>query len=258
VRWPACGGVLAAVPFPAAWATPVAFAGIAALRSGAEPAYSSRRDGIGHSVSGWDEATDELLLLGLARADERALGTLYDRYGSRARGLAYRVLGERGAAEEVVQEAFLGIWRRAESFTPGRGSAERWILAIVHHRAIDRLRAGAGRAGAEIPLDLCDRVLAVDDPWPEVEQLLRRDALRHWLATLPDDQRRILELAYFAGYSQREIVALTGVPLGTVKARTRLAFKKLRALPDMLLAQERYGDAAPPPEASASAAERPR
>lgn len=258
MRGHASGGVLAAVPFPVAWATTVAFAGIAASRPRAEPAYSSRRDEIGHSVSGWDEATDELLLLGLARADERALGALYDRYGSRARGLAYRVLGERGAAEEVVQEAFLGIWHRAESYTPGRGSAERWILAIVHHRAIDRLRADAGRARAEIPLDLCDRVLAVDDPWQAVDQILLRDALRHWLAALPDDQRRILELAYFAGYSQREIVALTGVPLGTVKARTRLAFKKLRALPAVLMAQERHGDAAPPSETSESATERSR
>ncbi len=231
----------------------MAFGGIAASRPWAAPAYSSCGDGIGQSVSGWDEATDELLLLGLARADERALGALYDRYGSRARGLAYRVLGERGAAEEVVQEAFLRIWHRAESYTPGRGSTERWILAIVHHRAIDRLRAGAARTRAEIPLDLCDRVLTTDDPWPEVEQRLRRDALRHWLATLPDDQRRILELAYFAGYSQREIGALTGVPLGTVKARTRLAFKKLRALPDMLLARERHVDAVAPPEANESA-----
>jgi len=206
-------------------------------------------------VSGWDEATDELLLRGLARADERALGVLYDRYGSRARGLAYRVLGERGAAEEVVQEAFLGIWRRADSFAPGRGSAARWILAIVHHRAIDRLRADAGRARAEIPLDRCDRVLQVDDPWQEIDLRLRRDALRHWLATLPDDQRRTLELAYFAGYSQREIVALTGVPLGTVKARTRRALQKLRTLPGMLLTREQHGDAGSPPEASESVTE---
>jgi len=211
---------------------------------------------MGNRVSGWGAATDEELLRGLTRGDERALGVLYDRYASRARGLAYRVLGERGVAEEVVQEAFLSIWRRAGSFTPGRGSAERWILAIVHHRAIDRVRAGAGRAHAEIPLELCDHMLAAADPWQEVEQRLRRDALQHWLAALPDDQRRILELAYFEGYSQREIVALTGVPLGTVKARTRLAFKKLRALPGMLLAREQHGDGVAPLEASEPATER--
>ncbi len=250
------GGALADVLSPVVWVTAVAFGGIAASRPCAEPSYSSRSDEMGNSVSGWDDATDEELLRGLARGDERALGALYDRYGSRAHGLAYRVLGERGAAEEVVQEAFLGIWRRVGSFESGRGSAERWILAIVHHRAIDRLRAGAGRARAEIPLDLYDGVLASDDPWQEVDRRLRRDTMKHWLATLPEDQRRILELAYFEGYSQREIVALTGVPLGTVKARTRLAFQKLRALPGLLAARGHHSDATARPEASESATER--
>ncbi|HEY8600322.1 MAG TPA: sigma-70 family RNA polymerase sigma factor [Thermomicrobiales bacterium] len=183
-----------------------------------------------NGVSEWADATDEEVLLGVAQRDERALGVLYDRYGGRALGLAYRILGERGAAEDVVQEAFLSIWRRAVSFEQGRGRAQHWLLAIVHNRAIDRVRSAAGRRGTDTPLDLVDRVLTLDDPWHGIDGLVQREELRVWLASLSETARRTLELAYFEGYMQREIAEMMGVPVGTVKARIRSALRKVREL----------------------------
>ncbi len=183
-----------------------------------------------NGVSEWAAATDEEVLLGIARRDEQALGVLYDRYGGRALGLAYRILGEHGAAEDVVQEAFLSIWRRAVSFEQGRGRAQHWLLAIVHNRAIDRVRSAAGRRGTDTPLDLVDRVLTLDDPWNGIDGLVHREELRLWLASLSATARRTLELAYFEGYMQREIAEIMGVPVGTVKARIRLALRKVREL----------------------------
>lgn len=197
-------------------------------------------------MADWGDATDEDVLAGVGRGDETALGALYDRYGRRAHGLAYRVLGERGAAEEAVQEAFMSIWRRADSFAPGRGSAERWILTIAHNRAIDRLRARAGRVRTEAPLDAFASVLQSDDPWHDVDRLLRRDELERWLAELPAAQRQALEMAYFDGYLQHEIAAMTDVPLGTVKARTRAALKRLRERP--AIAMGLHAHAAPSPQ----------
>ena len=184
-----------------------------------------------YGASAWDSATDEAVLLGVARRDEQALGVLYDRYGGRALGLALRILRDRGAAEDVVQESFLSIWRRAVSYDTSRGSAQRWLLTIVHNRAIDRVRSKAGRAEQDdTPLDDVDRVLTVDDPWHEVEDLLRRDELRRWLANLRDTLRRTLELAYFDGYRQRDIGGMMAVPVGTVKARTRTALPRVPEL----------------------------
>ena len=183
-----------------------------------------------NGASAWTAATDEELLLGVAQRDEQALGVLYDRFGARAIGLAYRILGERGAAEDVVQEAFLSIWRRAVSFEQGRGRAQHWLLAIVHNRAIDRIRSAAGRRTADTPLDLVDRVLTIDDPWHGIDGLVQREELRLWLDSLPETARRTLELAYFEGYMQREIAEMMGVPVGTVKARIRSALRKVREL----------------------------
>ena len=157
---------------------------------------------------------------------------LYDRYGGLAYSLAYRILEDRGAAEDVVQDAFVSAWRRAVSFQPGRGSVRTWLLSIVHHRAIDRLRGTPGRARRDGPLDEAqvDRVVAVEDPWREVETTLQRDALKRGLATLPEEQRRTIELAYFGGYTQTEIAGVMGVPVGTVKGRIRIGLQKLRGL----------------------------
>lgn len=174
--------------------------------------------------------TDEALLEAIVNRDDRAIAALYDRYGSLAYALAYRILGDRGLAEDVVQDAFMGVWRRSSSFQVGRGSVRTWLLSIVHHRAIDRLRGKAGRARADAPLDEVDRVAAAEDPWREVNTNLQRDLLKRALTTLPEAQRQTVELAYFGGYTQQEIAELTAVPLGTVKGRMRIGLQKLRDL----------------------------
>lgn len=176
------------------------------------------------------EATDEALLDAITARDDRALAALYDRYGGLAFALAYRILGDRGAAEDVVQDAFLSVWRRAGSFQTGRGSVRTWLLSIVHHRAIDRLRGTAGRARQDAPLDEVDRVASAEDPWREVSTTLQREVLRRGLATLPDAQRETIELAYFGGYTQNEIAERMAVPLGTVKGRMRIGLQKMRGL----------------------------
>ena len=174
--------------------------------------------------------SDEELLAAVGRREEAAVAALYDRYGRLAFSLAYRILGDQGAAEDVVQDAFLSVWRRAASFQPGRGSVRTWLLSIVHHRAIDRLRGTPGRARRDTALEEVDRVAALDDPWRDVELTLQRDVLKKGLATLPEEQRRTIELAYFGGYTQTEIAGAMGVPVGTVKGRMRIALQKLRAL----------------------------
>ncbi len=175
------------------------------------------------------DASDEAVLAAIARRDEAAVAALYDRYGARAYALAYRILQDRGAAEDVVQEVYLGVWRRAGSYRPGRGSVRTWLLASVHHRAIDRLRGTAGRARRDVPLDAASGPVG-EDPWREVETTLQREAVRRGLAGLPSEQCRALELAYYGGYTQTQIAEITGVPLGTVKGRMRQGLRKLREL----------------------------
>lgn len=174
--------------------------------------------------------SDDALLLAIQQRDERAIATLYDRYGGLAFGLAYRILGERSVAEDVVQDAFLGVWRRAVSFEPGRGSARTWILSIVHHRSIDRLRGVSGRARLDAPIDDFERVLSVDDAWGEVEVRVQREVLQKCLAELPEAQRQTIEMAYFNGYTQQEIASAMSVPVGTVKGRLRIGLQKMRSL----------------------------
>jgi RNA polymerase sigma-70 factor, ECF subfamily len=174
--------------------------------------------------------SDEALLAAIQKRDQRAIAALYDRYGGLAFGLAYRILGERSVAEDVVQDAFLGVWRRAESFEAGRGSVRTWLLSIVHHRAIDRLRGVSGRARLDAPIEDFERVLAVDDPWGEVEVRVQREVLQNGLAALPEVQRQTIEMAYFKGLTQQEIAAAMNVPVGTVKGRLRIGLQKMRSL----------------------------
>jgi RNA polymerase sigma-70 factor (ECF subfamily) len=173
-----------------------------------------------------DSASDEALLLALPEQLE-ALDTLYEQYARQAMGLALRIVGERETAEEVVQEAFLSVWRNARRFEPGRGSVRTWLLGIVHHRAIDRLR-GRPRT-APLPEELGPDPNA-PDPWALAAQRLDRAAIRQALEQLPAEQRQAIELAYFTGLTQTQIAAAIGVPLGTVKGRLRLGLARLRSL----------------------------
>lgn len=182
-------------------------------------------------------ASDEALLTAIGRGDQPALAVLYDRYGGLAYGLAYRVLGDRGAAEDVVQGAFLSVWRRASRFGVGRGSVRTRLLALVHQRALGHSRGTAehDRRGE------WDEAPALDDPWREVETAVLREALERGLTILPEEQRRTIALAYFDGCTQTEIAGLTGAPLSAVRGRMRLGLHGLRAL-----LAEMGGASAPP------------
>jgi RNA polymerase sigma-70 factor (ECF subfamily) len=175
------------------------------------------------------QRSDEDLLGALQQRDARALEQLYDRYGRLAYGLAYRMLDDSTAAEDVVQEAFLNVWRQAPTYDARRGTARTWLLSIVHHRSIDVLRSRANRRN-DIQIDLVERTLAVTDTWSTVSVNIERETIRQAVASLPPDQQRTVELAYFAGYSQPEIATAMGVPLSTVKGRLRMAMQKLRTL----------------------------
>jgi RNA polymerase sigma-70 factor (ECF subfamily) len=176
-----------------------------------------------------DDHSDEALLAALQQRDVRSLEALYDRHGRQAYSLAYRILSDGAAAEDVVQEAFLNVWRQAPSFDPRRGSARTWLLSIVHHRSIDWLRSRANQRG-DVALDLVEQTLAIPDIWQTVSATVERDTIRQALATLPGEQQKTVELAYFGGYSQPEIAQAMGVPLSTVKGRMRMAMQKLRTI----------------------------
>jgi len=176
----------------------------------------------------------------LARAEPEGVEMLYDRYSGLAYTLAFRVLNDAGAAEDVVQEAFLSVWRRASTYRGDRGSLRTWVCSIVHHRALDRLRGRAGRARYDVALEHAPvEVTSVSDTWDQVAEALEREQVHRALNELSVEQRETIELAYFGGYSQTEISDLMRVPLGTVKGRTRLALRKLRGLIDLQVAEGR-------------------
>jgi len=174
---------------------------------------------------------DEELMLIVDRKQPAAFEVLYDRHGGAAFSLAYRIVGDRSAAEDVTQEAFLSIWRSKARFDRARGSVRSWVLSVVRNRAIDALRRGSGQVAK---LDHDDESLLEASPAEErtdVEAIRRETSreLRGALATLPDDQSQVIELAYFGGFSHTEIAAMLSMPLGTVKGRMRLGLEKVRA-----------------------------
>lgn len=166
----------------------------------------------------------------IGRRDAEAFEVFYDRHGGAAYSLAYRILGERGAAEDCIQEAFISIWRSGGKFDSARGSVRSWTLSIVRNRAIDVLRSKANKAPKMTFDD--DEIL---ESRPSGE-LTDEEAMRHETATevrgalsqLPGEQSKVIQLAYFGGFSQSEIAAMLNVPLGTVKGRMRLGLEKIR------------------------------
>jgi RNA polymerase sigma-70 factor (ECF subfamily) len=178
------------------------------------------------------DPTDEELIAAVVRQRSEALATLYDRYGGIALGLATRIIGDRGQAEDVVQEAFLTLWRQAGAFQQGRGAVHTWLLSIVHHRSIDVIRKRTS-APSE-PFDIIKHDVATGDAWTDLYAHLTQTQIRDALQQLPDEQRQTIELAYFGGLTQQEIAYRLGAPLGTVKGRMRLALQKLKASLDDL------------------------
>ena len=173
---------------------------------------------------------DDELITAVARGDHPALLALYDRYGRIGYGLAYRILGDAGAAEEAVQDAYLRVWRRASTFDASRGGVRSWLLTIVHHCAIDLLRRRAGAPPVVAGLDeMADRQ-SVPDAWSEVSERIESERVRTAVETLPGEQRRAIEMAFFDGLTHREIAERDGLPLGTVKGRLRLGLRRLSGL----------------------------
>ncbi|HEV2127258.1 MAG TPA: sigma-70 family RNA polymerase sigma factor [Thermomicrobiales bacterium] len=167
-----------------------------------------------------------------ASGDGRALEELYERYSRIVMSFSMRMLSERSAAEELTQEVFFRAWKQADSYTSSRGSLATWILSITRNMAIDELRKRQRRPQRA---DLDDPVTAianVEDTETSVEEhawlQVIRSEMQAALAELPDSQREPIELAYFRGFTQREIAEATGAPLGTIKTRMRLGMRKLR------------------------------
>ena len=170
-----------------------------------------------------------VLLRDVATGNEDAFAKLYDMLSSRVFGLILRVLVDRSQSEEVLQEVFLEIWQSAPKFDPERGLARTWILTIAHRRAVDRVRAS--RASFDRDLLAGFRELHSQPESVADEAALRIEGARvaTLLTQLPQVQREALTLAYFGGYSQSEVAAITGAPLGTVKSRMRDGLSQLRS-----------------------------
>jgi RNA polymerase sigma-70 factor, ECF subfamily len=175
---------------------------------------------------------DDELVRGVVSGAHSALAALYDRYGRRAYSLARRICGDEGLAEDVVQEAFLAFWRDPGRFDPGRGGFGTWILTLVHHKSVDAVRRESAIRRRTVPAEEGQEWSMPPGPGADHGALLAVEAgqVRDALGDLPAEQREALLLAYFGGYSQREVATLTGVPLGTVKSRMFSGMRRLRGV----------------------------
>jgi RNA polymerase sigma-70 factor, ECF subfamily len=166
----------------------------------------------------------------VAGGDARAFEVIYERHSTAVFSLAYRICGVRAAAEEVAQDAFLGIWRSGARYDRTRGSVRTWLLGVVRNRAIDTLRRATvherRRASDELAAERIEAPERTD-----VEAARREEArsMRALVDELPEEQRRVVELAYFGGFTHEQIASMLDAPLGTVKGRMRLALEKMRA-----------------------------
>ena len=173
-------------------------------------------------------SSDVELIHAIAARDDEALASLYDRYRLILFGLLLRILNSREEAEDVLQEVFLQIWRRAKDFDEGRGQAFTWMITLARSRAIDRLRVLAARH--RLAASASHETEEVSDAAADAEGSEQREIVAGALAQIPDEQRRTLMLAYFEGLTQSEIAARLDAPLGTVKTRMRSGMIKLREL----------------------------
>lgn len=180
-------------------------------------------------VSDLQDRRDRDLVAGTATGDQRAFAELYRRYAASAFGLSLRILGERAMAEEVLQEVFLSVWRKAEAYDPARGSVRSWLFSQIHHRAVDVVRREeAERRRSQVGVEPDTYDSGLDDVIEEGWLSARRDEVRGALDVLSPEQRQVIDLAYFQGLTQSQVAVETGVPLGTVKSRTLAAMRRLR------------------------------
>jgi RNA polymerase sigma-70 factor, ECF subfamily len=172
---------------------------------------------------------DEELMQLVAENDAAAFEVVLERHADAALSLAYRMIGPRSLAEDVVQEAFISLWRNGPRYDPTRGSLRNWTLGIVHHRAIDTLRRDSALHSRRVSDEgLHERLQAPEQT--DLEAARRDDAceIRSALDQLPKEQSRVIELAYFAGFTHTEIASMLDVPEGTIKGRMRLGLQKMR------------------------------
>jgi RNA polymerase sigma-70 factor (ECF subfamily) len=172
---------------------------------------------------------DEDLIQLVGDGDPRSFEVIFDRHGGAAFSLAFRMCGRRTMAEDVVQEAFLSIWRSGAAYDRGRGSVRSWVLGVVHNRAVDAFRRGTAKEGRDVSDERNDALVASPER-TEVEVARREEGreVRGALAGLPVEQRRVIELAYFGGFTHKQIAEMLELPAGTIKGRMRLGLTKLR------------------------------
>jgi RNA polymerase sigma-70 factor (ECF subfamily) len=201
-----------------------------------------------HSALDRARPDDSALVALVARGDARALELIYERYSRGVYSLALRLLADATAAEEVVQETFLKLWRQPSAYQPTRGRLLPWLLSVAHHHAVDLLRrrqleqrhraATSALQDGDGLVDILEHLgLTSDDGDPQAGAATydQRLAIGRALATLTVEQRLPLELAYYRGFTQYEIATLLGIPLGTIKTRMRLGLQQLRKVPELSL-----------------------
>lgn len=192
--------------------------------------YRLRMAGLRVDYSSLDDAT---LIELITRARAEALSELYDRYGRLVFSLAVNTVGDYATAEEITQDVFVRVWEGARSYRAERGKVSTWLSSIARHRAIDQLRRRGARpeqytvVWAEVSQDA---LLDSDSPQEATQLAIAREQVRAALAQLPEEQRQVLALAYFHGYTQQQMADALDQPLGTVKTRVRLAMQKLRQM----------------------------
>lgn len=180
-----------------------------------------------------NEPSDEALLHAIAGGAVWAMESLYQRYSRILYSLAYRMVADHQVAEDLLQDAFLAVWRRATSYSPQTGAARSWLISILHHRTIDYLRRVRRRSNIqETPLEDLEfnDSIAYPDAWDEAWQSVKSSQVRAALLKIPAEQRLVIELAYFQGWTHTEIADGTQIPLGTVKARMRLGLLNLKQI----------------------------
>ena len=180
-----------------------------------------------------NEPSDEALLDAIAGGAVWAMESLYQRYSRILYSLAYRMVADHQVAEDLLQDAFLAVWRRATSYSPQTGAARSWLLSILHHRAIDYLRKVRRQSTiqeASLEEIELNESIAYLDTWDEAWQSVKSSHVRAALMKIPTEQRLVIELAYFQGWTHTEIAEGTQIPLGTVKARMRLGLLHLKQI----------------------------
>lgn len=178
--------------------------------------------------AGITDGESAALIARLRRRDPEALALVFDRLGRRAFGLAYQIVGNGAEAEDVVQDTFLTLWRQADRLDPERGHLTGLILTVAHRKALDAVRARRRREAHQAPFDSELEALDAIDVEASAIADLDGQAVRQALQQIPEEQRRVIELAYFQGYTHLEIAAQLRLPIGTVKSRMRLGLSKLR------------------------------